>query len=196
MRRSTTRSNGDRVGNAAKRATVSKTNDTPLMQEIDLDLHHEEKMVEIENFQPYGLAYRVKPPTTEGGKKRKAEAVVVFTGGNRSHGVVVVVGDRRYRLKDMADGEVAIYDDQKQKVHLTRDGIVVDGGPSKKPVKVTVGNATLNVKDGEISAKVVALAIYVTPTRIDLGKKNAPHAVVTVDGPSEKVFAVIGESDG
>ncbi|TKV19105.1 baseplate assembly protein, partial [Citrobacter sp. TBCS-14] len=38
------------------------------------------------------------------------------------------VSDRRYRMKGLKTGEVAIYDDQGQSVTLTRAGIVVDGG--------------------------------------------------------------------
>lgn len=67
-----------------------------------------------------------------------AEAVVLFPGGGRSHGVAVVVADRRFRLKGLARGEVALYDDQGQSVTLTRAGIVVNGGG--KPVIFT--NAT------------------------------------------------------
>ncbi|WP_431477838.1 phage baseplate assembly protein domain-containing protein [Massilia eburnea] len=52
--------------------------------------------------------------------KPGAEGVVVFVGGNRDHGLVIAVEDRRFRLKGLASGEVAIYDDQGQKVHLTR----------------------------------------------------------------------------
>ncbi|MFV2291099.1 baseplate assembly protein, partial [Escherichia coli] len=48
--------------------------------------------------------------------------------GDRSHGVVVVVADRRYRLKGLRRGEVALYDDQGQSVVLTRSGLVVNGG--------------------------------------------------------------------
>lgn len=54
--------------------------------------------------------------------------MVLFPGGDRSHGMAVIVADRRYRLKGLARGEVAIYDDQGQSVTLTRGGIVVDGG--------------------------------------------------------------------
>ena len=39
-------------------------------------------------------------------------------------------------------------------------------------------------------------SIWLRPGRIDLGMKDAPHAVVTVDGPSTKVYAVISESGG
>ena len=37
-------------------------------------------------------------------------------------------------------------------------------------------------------------SIWIRPNRIDLGKKDAPHKVMTIDGPSEKVYAVINES--
>lgn len=50
----------------------------------------------------------------------------------------MVVADRRFRLKGLARGEVALYDDQGQSVILTRAGIVINGGG--KPVIFT--NAT------------------------------------------------------
>lgn len=52
---------------------------------------------------------------------------LLFPDGDRSHAVVVTVSDRRYRLKGLQTGEVAVYDDQGQSVTLTREGIVVDG---------------------------------------------------------------------
>jgi hypothetical protein len=95
----------------------------------------------------------------------------------------------------LKEGEVALYDDQGQKVHITRDGMMVDGGKSKKPVTVTVGNATAYVSDGLIKNKIGDVATYVQPKRVDLGKKNAPYAVMTSAGPSKRVFAVIDEPD-
>jgi hypothetical protein len=62
-------------------------------------------------------------------------------------------------------------------------------------VGVDKGNTFVQVKKDEIESKVSdGTSIFVSPGRVDLGKKNAPHAVVTVDGPSTKVFAVISES--
>lgn len=46
----------------------------------------------------------------------------------------------------------------------------------------------------EISPDKGVTSIWIRPNRIDLGKKDAPHKVMTEDGPSEKVFAVISES--
>lgn len=54
-----------------------------------------------------------------------AQGVAVFVGGLRDHGLIIATGDRRYRLTGLAGGEVAIHDDQGQKVHITRDGIVI-----------------------------------------------------------------------
>jgi len=55
------------------------------------------------------------------------EGLYFSVGGDRDHGVLICVADRQYRLKSIAPGEVAIYDDLDQKIHLTRDGIVIDG---------------------------------------------------------------------
>lgn len=66
-----------------------------------------------------------------------AQAVAVFVGGERGHGVVIATGDPRSRMKGLQPGEVALYDDQGQSVHLTRAGIVVNG--AGKPV--TIKNA-------------------------------------------------------
>lgn len=51
----------------------------------------------------------------------------MFLDGDRSHGIVLVIADRKYRMKGMREGEVSIKDDLGQSVHLTRDGIVVKG---------------------------------------------------------------------
>jgi len=59
-----------------------------------------------------------------------------------------VVSDRRYRLTGLAEGEVALYDDLGHKVHLAREGIVIDGGGHN----VSVINAPDLLVDG-ISVK-------------------------------------------
>tara|TARA_R110002012_G_scaffold223601_2_gene395558 strand:+ start:635 stop:1186 length:552 start_codon:yes stop_codon:yes gene_type:complete len=77
-----------------------------------------------ERFQQYGMTSHPHPG---------AEAIIAAVGGARAHLVALAVDDRRYRLKALARGEMAIYDDQGQKVHLTRAGIVIDG--VGKPVR-------------------------------------------------------------
>jgi phage baseplate assembly protein V len=110
------------------RAVLAAVNDDPQMQELQLELLSDETQDGIEHFQPYGFTAHPKPG---------AEAIMAAIGGLRSHGVALSVGDRRYRIK-VAEGEVAIHDDQNQKVHLTRDGIVIAG----KALTVTSEGAT------------------------------------------------------
>lgn len=169
MRRTTSRATGDRVGAAIIRATVEKTNDDPRMREVDLNLMHGEKGTEIEHPEPYGFSARVKDPTTEGGKKRRAEAFVVRAAGNSSHPFAAVISDRRYRPKDLQKGEVTLHDDQGQRVHLKRDGVYVYG------LKVT-----FQVRDGQgnLKAKIELVGddIVLTPSgggKIKLGGADA-----------------------
>lgn len=88
------------------------------MQTLQLNLLAGDPKDDIEHFEPYGFTSFPRDG---------AEAIAAFFDGDRSHGVTLVVADRRYRLKSLAAGEVAIFDDQGQKVHLTRDGIIVSG---------------------------------------------------------------------
>jgi len=53
-----------------------------------------------------------------------AEAVVLYLGGDRDNGIAIAVEDKRYRLKGLTSGEVAMYTDEGDKVYLTRGGII------------------------------------------------------------------------
>ncbi|EJL1205072.1 phage baseplate assembly protein V, partial [Salmonella enterica] len=115
--------------NMVTRAVITAIDTVRKCQTAGLKLIAGEKKENVEHLEPYGFTSAAQ---------NGAEAVVLFPGGDRSHGVAVVVADRRFRLKGLARGEVAIYDDQGQSVILTRAGIVVNGGG--KPVIFT--NAT------------------------------------------------------
>jgi phage baseplate assembly protein V len=74
--------------------------------------------------QHYGMYSRPHPG---------AEFVSASTGGDRATTIIIATGDQRYHIQ-LAEGEVCIKDDQGQKVHLTRAGIVIDGGGL--PIKI------------------------------------------------------------
>ena len=67
----------------------------------------------LEVLQHYGFASR---------PLAGAELAVMFVGGNRHHGLVIASDDKRYRLRGMAGGEVALYTDEGDVVHLKRGG--------------------------------------------------------------------------
>lgn len=108
------------------RAVVNVVYDGMKMQGLQLSLLADETADQVERFQEYGFTSH---------PHAGAEAIAVAVGGARGHLVTIAVDDRRYRLASLAAGEVALYDDLSQKVHLTRSGIVVDG--AGKPVHFT-----------------------------------------------------------
>jgi len=100
------------------RGTLSLLDTARKMQVAQVRLLAGEKKDGLEVFEPYGFTSAANAG---------AEVVALFLNGDRSNGLVICVADRRYRLT-LEAGEVALHDDQGQKVHLTRSGIVIDGG--------------------------------------------------------------------
>lgn len=99
------------------RGVLQMSQDENGLQAVQVTLQGEEP-ADAERFQTYGLT-----SVPHSG----AEAVVAAVGGARAHLVALVVDDRRYRLAGLKTGEVALYDDLGQSVHLTREGIVIKG---------------------------------------------------------------------
>ena len=69
----------------------------------------------VEHFEPYGFTSH---PQTD------AEALLASLGGSRGHTVALCVADRRFRIKNMAQGEVAIYTDEGDFIHFKRNNII------------------------------------------------------------------------
>ncbi len=108
------------------RGRIGPINDGGTVQTLQIDFGNGEVRDDIPRLVEYGLAS--SPPTS-------SDAVAVFFGGDRSAGVVIATNSQAYRMKGLASGEVAIYDDKGQSVYLTAAGIVINGGGN--PVTVT-----------------------------------------------------------
>lgn len=104
----------DRMQMMVGRAILSAVDDSKTLQSLQIELTADEAQDGVEHFQAYGFAAHPKPG---------AEAIALAVGGLRSHALVIGVADRRYRMKAMQEGEVAIYDDQGQFVLIGRTGI-------------------------------------------------------------------------
>lgn len=125
------RSLAGRVAAMVSRAVLRRADDEPQLQAVQVDLLADETLDQLERFQDYGFTSVPKPG---------AEVAVMFAGGLRSHGIVVAVADRRFRMKGLQEGEVAIYDDQGQFVLLGRDGIRIE---TSKPLTVSADSVTI-----------------------------------------------------
>lgn len=102
-----------RLGNLVARGAVSAVNAASKMQSLQLRLMAGEAKDNVEHFEPFGFTSKPKPG---------AEHITLFLDGDRSHGVTIVVADRRYRLTGLDDGESALHDAYGNKVHLKKDG--------------------------------------------------------------------------
>jgi len=119
------------------RGVVNSVDDAKKLQEMQCEGLSEETLEEVEHFQPYGFTSVPLPD---------AEAVLVFPQGNRDHAISVVVDDRRYRLKSLEGGEVALYTDEGDKIHIKRGGTIEISAATKVEIKspaIELGSASL-----------------------------------------------------
>lgn len=103
------------LSNLLARAVVTGINAAGKMQLLQVDLLAGETKDGVEHLEPYG--YTAHP-------RKGAEGLAVFLDGDRSHGLVIMVGDRRFRLRGLAEGEVALYTDEGDKLHFKRGRLV------------------------------------------------------------------------
>jgi len=160
-----------RIALMVGRCVLLATNDAEGIQELQIQALAGEKLDRVERFQQYG--YTSHPHVG-------AEAILVAVGGNRSHSIVIAVEDKRYRLTGLKKGEVALYDDQGQSIHLHRDGIKLK---TTRPDGVEIEAP---------KAKIVAESATVEAETVSLGKGDK-RAIARV---GDKVRITSGSSAG
>jgi phage gp45-like len=176
------------------RATLAKADDSKKWQEVTLKGEGGRTFSNVEMPHPYGMTSVPKPPSDDQ-HNEAAEAIVLYLDGDMSHPIALVIGDRRYRLKNLKSGEFAIHDDQGQQVYLSRDRVVVHS--SKEVHAQVAGKAHALLTADKAKLQFDTMSVTCKAGKVLLGSETgATHAVMTEDGPSTKVFAVISESDG
>lgn len=104
-----------RLKNMLARGVVSLVDPGRMMQALQVRLTAGEVKDSMEHFEPYG--YTAHPLAG-------AEALAAFLGGDRSHGVVVCVADRRYRPKGLQAGEVCLYTHEGDEIRFKNGRII------------------------------------------------------------------------
>jgi phage baseplate assembly protein V len=105
----------NRLANSIARAVVQLVDDGTKLQLLQLGVLADETVDAAEHHQPYGLA---SVPLAG------AESVVLFPGGDRSHPLVVVTSDRRYRPINGEPGQVALYHYTGSKIVMLANGSI------------------------------------------------------------------------
>ena len=121
----------NRIRSLTRLAVLTLTDSSGSIQIVQVKTGQDETLTDIEHREPYGFTSHPLPG---------ADAIVIAFGGNISHSLALMLSDRRNRLTDLAEGEVALYDDQGQSIVLRRSGIEITA-----PLGYTItGNGTLN----------------------------------------------------
>jgi phage baseplate assembly protein V len=112
------------------RAVVKLVDPEQLMQELQVEALAGEVLDGVEHFEPYGFTSH---------PLAGAEVLLLSAGGRRAHALAGIVADRRYRLKSLAAGEVALYTDEGDVIHFKRGRTIeVTAGTKVKVTAPTV----------------------------------------------------------
>lgn len=173
-----------RLSDFFARGVMTLADGAKKMRSVQVRLLADEVRDDLEHVEPYGFTSEPHP---------EAEAFAFFFDGDRSHGIVFTIADRRYRLKPLKTGEVAIFDDLGQKVHLTRDGLEVYTpgwlhARIDKDAEITVGGNVTESVGGDVSATVTGnVTVKASAVTIDSASLHVTGAT-TID----KSLTVLG----
>ncbi|TXH38778.1 MAG: phage baseplate assembly protein V [Rhodospirillaceae bacterium] len=125
-----------RMRMAIAKVVLSGVDDIPGLQSVQVRLMADEAKGGLTHLQHYAFSSNPHP---------EAEGVAFFVGGNRDHGVVLNLDDRRYRPRNLKTGEAILYTDEDQlagshRIHFKR-GQEIDIFAGKK-VTIRVGDTT------------------------------------------------------
>lgn len=114
----------------ASRCVLTLISDVPGIQIVQVKMLDGEIRAGIERMQQYGITSVPLPG---------AEGVYLSLGGDRDHGVVIADDDRRYRIRSLEGGELAVHTWKNQEAHGHRIVFKNDGSISvfAKNINVT-----------------------------------------------------------
>lgn len=161
-------------GLAAMRARLARTvgrfaltlvDETGPVQRVQGEVLAGEVLDRVERMTDYGFASR---------PLKGAEGLLVAVAGSRGQGVVIALGDRRFRLQ-LEEGEVALHDDLGQVVHLARDGLRL-----ASPIRVEIEAPEVSLS-AETEITLAAPKVLLASDNVLLGGEDGAKAVARHD---------------
>jgi len=177
------------------RAILTAINNSGRTQRVQITPLGDEVLTDIERIQEYGLETYPLPYSIEASPIAGTESVVLFINGNRDHGIVISVGDRKNRLRDLEQGEVALYtyedaNDGGHRIHLKAGQITDMNGidlniTQTGNLTITIGGNETKTVDGNSSVTISGNATVNVSGTADItagGKATITAATVDIDG--------------
>ena len=122
------------------RAILTAVNNTGKTQMIQVTGLKDETISDIERMQEYGF---------ETYPKTDSEATINFINGNRDHGLVICISDRRYRPTDLTEGDTRHYDYRGNKITCKSTGIEIECKNGNK-IELVSGKVKVNGTNLEV----------------------------------------------
>lgn len=143
------------------------------LQRLQMTATAEETLDDLQVLGHYGLA--TSPPVG-------SEGVIIFPGGDRSAGLVIATENRSVRMK-VANGEVSIYDNQGQFVHIKQGGVIEVKANTKVLANTPLFETTADAKIGgnlEVVGNTLLMGtLQVNLTSLLTGLVTAPGGVIS-----------------
>lgn len=147
---------------------ITTGNDGGVVQRLQVQLGADEVHDNLPRLAEFGFT-SMPPPGSD--------AVLAFLQGNRSSGIVIATGNQTFRLKNLATGEVALYDAFGKYVKLSQTGIVVEAAGQS----VTVNDASTVTVNATTSVTINSPATKITGT-LEVDGAVVMKSTVEADG--------------
>ncbi len=113
-------------------------------------------------LEPYG--FTAKP-------KKKSETLIFNVNGNKFNNVVLNIGNRELRFKELNDGEVAMYDDSGNLLHFKNGGAIDFKAPATmnqtaQTINIS-GTTAVNVKTNTLTAEADSVSVKAKTATVD-----------------------------
>lgn len=102
-----------RIRQIATRAIVELVDTDTALTTLKMKISESESLEGLEHFEPFG--FTTNPPAD-------SEALVISLGGRREHSVVLQVANRKYRVRGLKPGDVALYNQNGDKLVMKMSG--------------------------------------------------------------------------
>lgn len=170
------------LANMVARAITRNVDDSRSRQAAQIEVTKDELVDDVPRIQNYG--HTSKPPV--GG----SDCIVIFQNGDREQGVIIAMENRQFRLTNLEDGEVALYDDLGNVFKLGREQVeltAVMKAVVTAPVIQATATTSATIAAGSSSIVVTPTAVDITSPILRHNGKNIGNTHYHVGSPSTAV---------
>jgi phage baseplate assembly protein V len=116
---------------------TAAADDSEGIQKLQVSILSGETLDGIQRMQEYGFT---SVPNVG------AEGIVLSLSGNRDHSVCVATEDRRFRIKNLEEGEVAIYTDEGDVIEFKRGNLINIKASEAVSIETKTANVTASTE--------------------------------------------------